>query len=84
MMVINLCVETIKIIQYQMYQISLGNANTSEMKVISSLLIKPISFYFFLLYIMGEVIKEAYESNFGSAYETYKDAIRIVVVDFKM
>ena len=67
-----------------MYQISLGIANTSEMKVISSLLIKPISFYFFLLYIMGEVIKEAYESNFGSAYETYKDAIRIVVVDFKM
>ena len=36
----NLYVETIKIIQYQMYQISLENANTSEMKVISSLLIK--------------------------------------------
>ena len=39
------CVETIKIIQYQMYHISLGNANTSEMKVISSILLR-LSFIF--------------------------------------
>ena len=45
MMVKDLYVETIKIIQYQMYQISLGNANTSDMKVISSVLIK-LSFIF--------------------------------------
>ena len=25
---------------------------------------------------MGEVIKEVYESNFGSAYETYKEAVK--------
>ena len=42
MMVISLYVETITIIQYQMYHISLGNANTPEMKVISSLLIGDI------------------------------------------
>ena len=40
MMAINLYVETIKVIQYQIYQISPEDANTSEMKVISSLLIK--------------------------------------------
>ena len=34
---------------------------------------------------MEEVIKEAYESNSGSAYETYKDALkRIIVLDSKM
>ena len=66
-----------------MYQISLENANTSEMKVISALLMK-ISFIAWL-YIMEEVIKEVYESNFGSAYETYKESVkRIVVLDSKM
>ena len=25
---------------------------------------------------MEEVIKEVYESNFGSAYETYKEAVK--------
>ena len=49
MMVISLYVETIKIIQYQMCQISLGNANTSEMNVISSVLIK-LSFLFLIIY----------------------------------
>ena len=63
-----------KIIPYQMYQISLGNVNASEMKVVSSLLIK-YRFISFWLYMMEEVIKEAYGSNFGSAYETYKDAV---------
>ena len=56
-----------------MYQISPGNVNTSEMKVISSLLIK--SRFIFWVYIMEEIMKEVYESNFGSAYETYKDAV---------
>ena len=48
-----LYVETITIIQYQMYQISLETANTSVMEVISSLLIK-LSFVFD--YIMEEVM----------------------------
>ena len=74
MMVISLNVETIKIIQDQMYQISLENANTSGMKMVSSLLIK-LSFIV-LLYIMEAVIKEVYESNFGTAYETYKEAVK--------
>ena len=39
-MAINLCVETRQIIQHQMYQISLGNGNTSDMKMISSLSIE--------------------------------------------
>ena len=83
MMVISLYAETTTIIQYQMYQISLGNANTSEMKVISSLLIK-LSFIF-CLYIREEIINEVYESNFGSAYETYKEAVtRTLVLYFKM
>ena len=34
---------------------------------------------------MEEVIKQVYESNFGSAYETYKEAVtNIIVLDFKM
>ena len=34
---------------------------------------------------MGEVIPEVYESNFGSAYETYKEAVKhIIVLDFKV
>ena len=34
---------------------------------------------------MDEVIKDIYQSNFGTAYEVYKEAItRIVVLDFKM
>ena len=45
MMVTNLHVEAIKVIQYQMYQISLENANT-DIKMISSLLIK-LSFTFY-------------------------------------
>ena len=40
MITLGFYVETIKIIQYQMYQISFGNANTSEMEVISSSLAK--------------------------------------------
>ena len=80
MITLKLYVETIKIIQYQMYQISLGNANTSEMKVVSSLLIK-LNF----VYIVEEVIKEVYESNFGTAYGTCKEAVKkIVVFGFKM
>ena len=55
MMVISLCVETANMIQYQMYQISLGNANTPDMKGISSLLI--ILSFTFWLYIMEEVMK---------------------------
>ena len=83
MIVISLYVKTIRIIPYQMYQISLEDANTSGMKVISSLLIK--SRFIFWLYIMEEVIKEAYQSNFGTAYETYKEAVtKIVVLGFKM
>ena len=49
MMVTNLYVETIKTIQFQMYQISLGDVSTSEMKVISSLLIK-LSLIFVIVY----------------------------------
>ena len=26
--------------------------------------------------MMEEVLKEAYQSNFGTAYETYKDAVK--------
>ena len=34
---------------------------------------------------MEEVIKEVYESNFGSAYETYQESVKkITVLDFKM
>ena len=34
---------------------------------------------------MEEVIKEVYESNFGTAYETYKEAVKhIIVLDYKM
>ena len=34
---------------------------------------------------MEKVIKEVYESNFGTAYETYKEAVKsIIVLDFKM
>ena len=34
---------------------------------------------------MEEVIKEVYESNFGSAYETYKESVNnIIVLDFKV
>ena len=50
MVILTLYAETITIIQYQMYQISLGNANTSEMEVISSLLIDDISLYFLIIY----------------------------------
>ena len=83
MMVINLYVETITTIQFQMYQISLEDVSTSEIKVISSLLIK--SRFLFWLYIMEAIIKEVYESNFGAAYETYKEAVKkIIVLDFKM
>ena len=74
MIVLRLYVETIKIIQYQMYQISFGNASTSEMTVISYLLIKLS--LFFWLYVVAEVIKEIYESNFGTAYEAYKEAVK--------
>ena len=42
------------------------------MKVISSVLIKCGPFW---LYVMEEVIKQVYESNFGTAYETYKEAV---------
>ena len=30
----------------------------------------------FLLYMMEAIIKEVYESNFGTAYETYKEAVK--------
>ena len=53
-----------------MYQSPLENANTLEMKVISSLLIKRS--FTLCLYIMEETKKEQYESNSGSAYETYE------------
>ena len=34
---------------------------------------------------MEAIIKEVYESNFGTAYETYKEAVkRIIVFDCKM
>ena len=46
MVLLDLYVETTNSMQYQMYQISLGNANTSEMKVISSLLIDDIVYVF--------------------------------------
>ena len=44
------------------------------MKVICPLLIK--SRFIFWLYIVEEVIKEAYQSNSGTAYETYKEAVK--------
>ena len=50
MVILTLYAETITIIQYQMYQISFENANTSEMEVISSLLIDDISFYCLIIY----------------------------------
>ena len=74
MMILSWYVETIKIIQYQMSQVSLENANTSEMKVISSLLIKHS--FIFWLYVTEDVIQEVYESNFGTADETYKGAAK--------
>ena len=34
---------------------------------------------------MEEIIEEVYESNSGAAYETYKEAVKnIVVLDFNM
>ena len=36
-----------------------------------------IIFYYFCLYIMEEIIHEVYESNSGTAYEVYKDAVKI-------
>ena len=44
------------------------------MTVISPLLIEYR--FMCLLYIMEEVIKEAYQSNSGTAYETYKEAVK--------
>ena len=68
-----------------MYQISLGNGNTSEVEEISSLLLK-LSFVCWS-YISEEVIKEVYESNSGIAYETCKEAVKtdssIILQDVK-
>ena len=72
MMVINLYVEIIRTTQFQMCHTSLGNVNTSEMNVIKYLLIDDTIFISLTIYIMDEVIKEVYESNFGCAYETIK------------
>ena len=84
MIILNLYVDAIKIIQYQIYQSSLGHANTSEMKVISSWLIDDNSFDFFWLYTVEEIINKVYESNLATAYETYREAVKqIVVLDFK-
>ena len=77
MVILILYVETTKIIQYQMYQISLENANTSEITVISSLSIK-LSFICWV-YIMEEVIKDVYGSNFATAYGTYQDAVKKIL-----
>ena len=34
---------------------------------------------------MEEVMKDVYQSNFGTAYETYKEAVTmIIVLDFKV
>ena len=34
---------------------------------------------------MEAIIKEVYESNFGTAYETYKEAVKkTIVLDFKV
>ena len=35
-----------------------------------------IQFFISLLYVMDEVMEEVYVSNFGSAYETYKEAVK--------
>ena len=45
-----------------------------------------IVFNFFWLYIMNEIIKDVYETNFGTAYEVYKEAVtkRITVLGCKM
>ena len=37
------------------------------------------------LYIMNEIIKEVYENQFATAYETYKEAVKKTLqIDFKM
>ena len=44
-----------------------------------------VLFLFIVLVIYnGRSYKKVYESNFGTAYETYKEAVKkIVVLDFK-
>ena len=45
------------------------------MKAIQSLLTYH-SFLHFVIYIMDPIIKQAYETNFGTAYETYKQVVK--------
>ena len=34
---------------------------------------------------MNDIIKEVYETNFGTAYEVYKEAVKkIILSDYKM
>ena len=65
-----------------MYQILREHANTLEMEN-DKIFINWILFVW-LCITMDEVIKEIYESNFGSAYETYKEAVKIIILYFKM
>ena len=74
MMVINLYVEIIRTMQFQMCQVSQGNVNTSEMSVIRYVLIDDTIFAFNIY--NGWSHKKVYESNFGGAYETYKEAVK--------
>ena len=65
-------VKITKIIQFQMLQ-NLQEQHMLEMKTIKSFVTNHSSF---LLYIMESIIKETYQYNFGSAYETYRIAIK--------
>ena len=66
-----------------MLQKLFGKLNMLEIKTIKYLLTNHNSFL--LLYIMEATIKETYEENFGTAYETYKQSVRkITVSDYKM
>ena len=33
---------------------------------------------------MNDIIKEVYETNFGTAYEVYKEAVKQIPSDYKM
>ena len=56
-----------------MLQHLLGQLNLLEMKTIKCLLTN--SSFMLLLYIMEAIIKETYEQDFGTAYETYKQSV---------
>ena len=57
-----------------MLQNPFGKLNMLEMKAIRPLLTNYI--FTFWLYVVEAFIKEPYEENFGTAYETYKQSFK--------